>query len=221
MAKASATQQSEVIHLFDPQKDLLTAKIKIAGDSPLMLNKYTRGTLKDLTDTQTGKAKKGRKDVQKYYEIIERIHWLNPLPAEEDIVYDAETLDDLLENNKPCVTGVSLWKAVLSTIVRCGFDTYSTKAKATFRVVDDLVPISFSKMTISEQIVPSKTGQKPILTYRPVFYDWQTEFMIRFTTDIYSTEQILAFINQAGFSNGIGTCRPGTSGTFGMFHIIE
>lgn len=221
MARTAAKPQEEIIHLFDPQHDLLTTKIKIAGDSPLMLSKYTRGTIDDLKNKQTGKASKGRKDVQKYYEVIERIHWLESLPAEEEIVYDEETLNELLRDNKPCVLGVAVWKSVLNTIVRCGFDTYSTKAKATFRVVDDKVPISFSKMSIDERLVPSKVGQKPILTYRPVFHDWSAEFTIKFTTDNYSAEQILAFINQAGFSNGIGTCRPGTSGTYGMFHITE
>ena len=218
---AKAKQQEEIIHLFDPQKDLLTTKIKIAGDSPLMLSKYTRGTIKDITGTQTGVAKKGRKNVEKYYEVIERIHWLNPLPPEEEIIYDEETLNDLLTNNKPCILGVAIWKSVLNTIVRCGFDTYSTKAKATFRVVDDKIPITFSEMKIDERLIPAKMSKAPILTYRPVFYDWEAEFTIKFTTDNYSAEQILAFINQAGFSNGIGSCRPGTSGTHGMFRIIS
>lgn len=215
-----AKKNEEVVRLFDPQKDLLTAKIKIVGDTPIMFCGYTRETIEEIINKQTGKAQKGRKDVRKYYEVIEHIHWLNPLPPSEEMYYDEEGLDELLRTNKPCFFGNALWKAVQSTIVRCGFDAYSTKLKATFRVIEDKIPISFRSMEIKEDLIPSKVGQKPLLTYRPIFNDWEAEFSVRFTTDNYSTEQILAFINQAGFSNGIGSCRPGTSGTFGMFHIV-
>lgn len=218
---AKKNEQNEIIKLYDPQKDLKIAEVKITGDTPLMLSKYTRGTISALTDKQTGKADKGRKNVDKFYEVIERIHWLDPLPPENEMIYDEQELNRLLTENKPCVLGTAIWKSVLSTVVRCGFDTYSTKLKATFRVLDDKVPIEFGKMVIDERIVPSKTGQKPILTYRPVFHDWSAKFRICFTEDVYSSEQIFAFLNQSGFSGGIGTCRPGTSGFYGMFHVSE
>lgn len=213
-------ETNEVIHLYNPDSDLKIAKVSIVGDSPLIISKYTRGTIQELSDKQKGVAAKGRKNVQMYQEAIEKIHWLHSLPPVDEMVYDEDTLNELLKTNVPCIPGVSIWKAVLSTITRCGFDNYSTKAKATFRVCEDKIPISFSRMEIEEKIIPSQVGKKPILNYRPVFYDWSAEFTIKFTTDVYSAEQIFAFINQSGFSNGIGSNRPGTSGTNGMFHIL-
>lgn len=214
------SKKETTIKLFDPSKDLIHAKVTIVGDSPLILSKFTRQTVQDLSDIQAGKAEKGRKNVDMFQEVIERITWLNPLPPINQMEYSADMLERLQRENKPCVLGEAIQKAVAATVVRCGFDTYSTSLKATFRVVDEKVPIDYSKMVIDERIIPAKRGA-PILTYRPVFYDWSAEFSIMFTEDVYSAEQIFAFINQSGFSNGLGSHRPGTSGSNGMFHIVS
>lgn len=212
-------KRNETIRLFDPQKDIIRAKVTIQGDTPLILSKLTRGTAQALSDVQTGAATKGRKNINMYEEVIERITWLKNLPPVDEMQYTQEELEDLQKNNCPCILGEAIQKAVAATVVRCGYDTYSTSLKATFRVTDEKVPIKYSKMEIDGRIIPAKRGA-PILTYKPVFYDWSAAFNIMFTTDIYSAEQIFAFINQAGFSNGLGCHRPGTNGANGMFHIV-
>lgn len=214
-----ARESSRTIKLFDPAKDLKYAKVTIMGDTPLVLSKITRQTAAGLITTQTGEAKKGKKNVNMYEEVIERITWEHKLPPVDEMNYTVEGLEELQRTNRPCILGEAVQKAVASTVVRCGFDTYSTGLKATFRVVDEKIPISYSRLEIDERIIPAKKGS-PILTYRPFFYDWSAEFNIMFTTDVYSDEQIFAFINQAGFSNGLGSHRPGTSGNNGMFHIV-
>lgn len=214
-----AKESSRTIKLFDPAKDLKYAKVTIMGDTPLVLSKITRQTTAGLITTQTGEAKKGKKNVNMYEEVIERITWEHKIPPVDEMNYTAEGLEELQRTNRPCILGEAVQKAVASTVVRCGFDTYSTGLKATFRVVDEKIPISYSRLEIDERIIPAKKGS-PILTYRPFFYDWSAEFNIVFTTDVYSDEQIFAFINQTGFSNGLGSHRPGTSGNNGMFHIV-
>lgn len=214
-----AKEANRTIKLFDPSKDLKYAKVTIMGDTPLILSKITRQTASGLIVTQTGEAKKGKKNVNMYEEVIERITWEKKLPPVELMNYTAEGLEELQATNRPCVLGEAVQKAVASTVVRCGFDTYSTGLKATFRVIDEKIPISYSRIEIEERIIQAKKGA-PILTYRPFFYDWSAEFNIMFTNDVYSDEQIFAFINQAGFSNGLGSHRPGTSGNNGMFHIV-
>lgn len=214
-----AKESNRTIKLFDPAKDLKYAKVTIMGDTPIILSKITRQTAAGLIGNQKGEAKKGKKNVNMYEEVIERIHWETKLPPMDEVDYTADGLNNLLATNRPCITGEAIQKAVASTVVRCGFDTYSTGLKATFRVVDEKIPISYSRMEIDEKIIPAKKGS-PILTYRPFFYDWSAEFNIMFTTDVYSDEQIFAFINQTGFSNGLGSHRPGTSGNNGMFHIV-
>lgn len=214
-----AKEANKTIKLFDPTKDLKYAKITIAGDTPIILSKITRQTAQGLSGIQTGEAKKGRKNVNMYEEVIERITWLRTLPPTDQMEYTEKELIHLQETNCPCILGEAIQKAVASTVVRCGFDTYSTGLKATFRVVNEKVPIKYSSLEIDERIIPAKKGA-PILTYRPILHDWSASFDIMFTTDVYSEEQIFAFINQAGFSNGLGSHRPGTSGNNGMFHII-
>lgn len=213
-------KQEQEIRLFDPAKDLKRMKITILGDSPIILSKMTATAEENLTGIQSGEARKGKNPVELYRDIIQKIHWYEPLSNYEDLEYTEEFLCRLLKENSPCVLGEAIWKAVLSTIVRCGFDTYSTKAKATFRVIEEKVPIQYEEFQIDQRLIPAKKSKAPILTYRPILYGWKATFNIMFTTDIYSEEQIVAFINQAGFSNGLGSHRPGTSGSNGMFHII-
>lgn len=213
-----AKETNKTIKLFDPAKDLKYAQITIVGDTPIILSKITRQTAQNLSGIQTGEAKKGKKNVNMYEEVIERITWLYNLPPIQEMEYNEETLIKLQETNSPCILGEAIQKSVASTVVRCGFDTYSTGLKATFRVIDEKVPIKYSKLEIDERIIPAKRGA-PILTYRPIFHDWSATFNIMFTTDVYSEEQIFAFINQSGFSNGLGSHRPGTSGSHGMYHI--
>lgn len=58
------------------------------------------------------------------------------------------------------------------------------------------------------------------LRYRPQFNNWYADIVIAYDANgKYTIDNIINFLNTAGFTCGIGEWRPEKSGDFGMFHI--
>lgn len=63
-----------------------------------------------------------------------------------------------------------------------------------------------------------KYNASPVLVRMNRFSGWKASFVIQFTENVYSLEQILNIINLAGFGLGIGSGR--TSG-YGRYHVSD
>lgn len=58
------------------------------------------------------------------------------------------------------------------------------------------------------------------LRYRPEYREWSADLEFRFRADMIDPPQLLALLQNAGFSVGIGEWRPQKDGQFGTFEVV-
>lgn len=190
-----------------------TILVSIEGDSDLILNKMNDVSTRQLTDERKDKAKSLEKP-NEYEQIITSIHWLKGKPSE----FSAESLEDALVNNAPCITAFGLKKSLGQAVVRNELSQYATKFDASVNILgqgDGLIPIRFSEHHVDEKLMSPKRGA-PILVRLNRFSGWSADIVISYIDNVYSEEQILNIVNLAGFGIGIGSGR--TSG-YGRYHV--
>ena len=191
-----------------------TAIITIEGDSDLVLNKMNAPTVRQLVDARKDKAKSNEKP-NPWECVITSIHWRDGDPAE----YSEESLKEALKTNAPCITSFGMKKAIRDAVIRNGIDKYGTKLDSALNIIANagLIPITFAEHYIDEKLMSPQRG-KPVLVKLNRFSGWRSKFVIQFTENVYSADQIVNLINLAGFGGGIGSGR--TSG-YGRFHVVN
>lgn len=204
------TNKAEVINLN--KINVSHAKVMIAGDGDLCLNKMNDVTARSLTEQRKNKAKTLEK-TNMWEEVITSIHWRDGKPKD----FSEEGLRKALEENAPCITAFGLKKSFGDAVVRNDIDKYKTKFDASVNIIatGNLVPIKFANYTLDEKLMSPKKGS-PVLVHLSRFSGWSAEIEIAFTENTYSLEQIVNIINLAGFGIGIGS---GRSSGYGRYHV--
>lgn len=189
------------------------AKVIIAGDGDLCLNKMNDVAARSLIEQRKNKAKTLEK-TNMWEEIITAIHWRDGKPKD----FSEEGLYKALHENAPCITAFGLKKSFGDAVVRNGIDKYKTKFDASVNIIaaSNLVPIKFANYAIDEKLMSPKKGS-PVLVHLSRFSGWSAEIEIAFTENTYSLEQIISIVNLAGFGIGIGS---GRSSGYGRYHVV-
>ena len=195
---------------------IYSATITIKGDGDLVLNKMNARNERALNATD---RKKARETPNKFEDVITAIHWRDGIPV-ADTYKDCteELLNEMLSDNAPCITAFGLKKSFGQTVVRNEIDKYSTKFDACMNIMADggLVPIMFKEYALDERLMSPKKGS-PVCVALSHFRGWSASFTINYTDNVFSFENIVNIINQAGFSLGIGSGR--TTG-YGRYHVV-
>ena len=203
-----AKEKTIELHALEPQ----TIRVKIVGDSDLVLNKMNDVVSKKLIDARKDKAKSLEKS-NEWEEVMTSIHWYNGKPAD----FSEEGMKKALQENAPCITAFGLKKSLGEAVVRNEIDKYRTKFDANCNINSKggLIPVKFAEHYIDEKLMSPQKGA-PVLVRLNRFCGWSAEFEISFMENVFSAEQIINIISLAGFGLGIGS---GRSSGFGRYHI--
>ena len=158
--------------------------------------------------------------VNKWERAITAIHWLDPIGVEDtNALCNEQMMMDLLKNNKPCLTAFAFFKSIGDAVVRNGIDKYSTKIDAAKNIIGThgLIPIDFAEWRMEERIISPRSG-KPVNVVLNHFSGWRAEFVMDYQENVYTLDQILNFINMAGFGLGIGS---GRKSGYGRYHVVS
>ena len=194
---------------------LNTIRVRIEGDSDLILNKMNRKNRQTLVDKQRNKSKTIA-EPNMWEDLITAMHWRDGEPTN----YTEEGMKEALKNNAPCITTFGLKKSFEEAIVRNEIDKYATKFRNGVNVLSPkgLVPVTFGSHRVEEKLISAKKGS-PVLSDQNIFSYWSAEFDVQFAEGgAFSIEQIIQIIGLAGFGGGIGSGR--TSG-YGRYHVTE
>ena len=216
MAKKTIKSNDEM-ELMDIAAKVKHMLVTIKGDGDLILNKMNARNERWLI---IGRDSGLEEKPNVWEDIITSIHWLHPLECENTYTdCNEEMMNQLLANNKPCLSSFALKKSFGDATVRNEIDTYATKINTAVNVVaaGGLVPITFGNWYVEQRLMSPKKG-KPLTVHLNHFQDWSAEFQIDYMDHVFSRDQILNIINLAGFGLGIGSGR--TSG-YGRYHITE
>jgi len=176
-----------------------TMKIKIKGESPLLMEKFSDRSRQLLLDAVTGKGKEKRKNRDLKLEVQEKIHKCS--------------------NGKPGIPAMAFKRALveMSPYVE-GLD--KKRVRGSVYVIGDLVPLKYKKMTVHKTLGrDAGINRAPREIWRPMFDGWSCELNIRYNAAQMTPQQIVELLKLAGFQNGAGGWRPQCGGQFGMFSV--
>lgn len=189
------TAKAKVEQVTIPAIEIETFTIRLIGDSPLIMHKWSEKAKKQMLDKQMKIASKGReaKNPQEEYESSIYYH--------PDGGYGF-----------PSVAFKS------AAVGACRFDgTKMTVARGAFHVNDEFVKIEGEPRMREDPVgLPMNSTD---LRYRAEFPDWKANVTVTYNKRALSKAQIISLFNLAGFGVGVGEWRPERNGRHGRFHV--
>lgn len=197
-----------------PSIQFRTATLKVIGDSPLIMHKWSEKAKKEMLDKQMKKAKaKGHDAKDPVADYISSMYWLDGEPEEKTAEAVEKAIADGARFGFPAV-------AFKASAVSGGYRAKVTKDKVSmqgaFHIPTEFVEIE-GKPQIREDMVRVGMGTADI-RYRGEFPEWSALIPIKYNEGVITLEQLINLFNLGGFSVGVGEWRPEKGGSYGMFH---
>lgn len=199
--------------------DIKTQHVFIVGDTDLVLHKTNARYERECVAVAEGKTVTKQAPNQ-WEDILTSVRWDKPFPVEDTYKeLTEEHYQYMLDNAHPCISAFGLYKSFGDAVVRNEIDNAATKIKNALSIIspNGLIPVTFFEARIEDVLMPLRKGGHTVATLN-MFSGWKADFTIRYTENVYTLNQIINFINLAGFGLGIGSCR--TSG-FGRYHVED
>jgi len=175
----------------------------IKGQTPLLMNRFTDGIFDELDKKPTGKKEK----LSIEEECENKIHYID---KEKGVVgFPASGIKKALS---AYVRGLKMTNTFPGTTIDRGIRVLGENG--------ELVRLNYEKMVCNRMAGSNQKGNA-IITNRPEFRGWYAELRIQFNPDIITKEQIMAILNPAGISIGIGSYRPVNNGNYGTFLVDD
>lgn len=213
-----ATKNTEVIEIKPIKEERV--KIRIVGDTPLIMHAWSEKAKRMMLEAQMGKAKGKKKEAKNPVEdFINSMYWLTDMPEE----MTADGYYKAIENGARFGFPVTAIKqAAISAAYRMGWSKDKMSLRGAFFIDGtdgDMVEIHSDVPEMREDMVRVGMGTADI-RYRGEFKNWYADFVIRYNTNgQHSLENIINIINAGGYICGIGEWRPEKDGQFGTFHV--
>lgn len=202
-------------------------KIKIVGDTPLIMHAWSEKAKREMLEAQQGK-KKGKKKEPKnpVVDFINSMYWLTDKP---DVSPEMDEEECEKAFNKAIKGGAkfgfpvtAIKQAAISSAYRMGWVKNKMELRGAFFIDSDedgMVEIVSDTPEMREDMVRIGMGTADI-RYRGEFKNWSTELTISYNTNgQHSVDTIVNIINAGGYICGIGEWRPEKDGQNGMFHV--
>ena len=197
-------------------------KIRIAGDSPLIVHAWSTKAKQMMLDAQMGKTKtKAREKKNPVEDFIESLYWLEGKPEEPTEEAFVQAVQNGARWGFP-VTAIK--QAANSAAYRMGWVKNQMGLRGAYFIKGtdgDFAEIKGAIPEMREDMVRVGMGTADI-RYRGEFSNWYMDLEIEYNANgDVSLETIINCINAGGFACGIGEWRPEKDGSFGMFHVAE
>lgn len=174
--------------------------VSIVGQTPLLTNRFSEKSLDQIERKQQHSAKGPKEARDPSADFLAAMHVIEPgvygFPA------------------------AGIKKALVAAGGRFGGEKM-THLRGVINIPVDLVPIEGSAPTMRSDPVRLKAGGGFTVAYRPQFWPWAMRVPVVFNASIISESQIYNLCQIAGFSIGLGSWRPESSGTFGQFALWD
>lgn len=204
-------------HISIPAIDIRHATIKVVGDSPLIMHKWSEKAKKEILDKQMKKAKsKGHDAKDPVRDFIDSMYWLDGEPEEKTEEGFSKAIKNGARFGFP---SVAFKAAAVAAGYRAGVTKNMVMMNGAFHIDGEFVEIHGTP-DIREDMVRVGMGVADI-RYRGEFKDWYAVFDVKYNAAVLSLEQLCNLFNLGGFACGLGEWRPEKGGVNGMFHIAS
>lgn len=240
-----AKKKSEVVELRPIE--LQTFKVRVVGDSPLIMHAWSAKAKRDMLEKQMGFKSATKKEPKNPIEdFVASMYWLTPMPDVLDREHVEAALND--ENVKFGFPVTAFKEAAISAAYRSGISSDKVSLQGAFfvmseyshyyggdlvadfdkkkiniipntRIPAELVEIKSDIPVMREDMV--KISKTTDIRYRGQFDNWSAELKIGFNASLDKADMnyILNLLNLGGFSCGAGEWRIEKGGSFGRFHV--
>ena len=215
MAKAADKEVLEIRPI-----EIKVAKIRIVGDTPLIMHAWSEKAKREMLEKQMKVTKsKAREAKNPVEDFIRSMYWLSPMPTAMTI----EAYDKAIEEGARFGFPITAFKqAAISAAYRMGWAKDKMSLRGAFFIDGDenqMLEIKSDKPVMREDMVKVGMGTADI-RYRGEFPNWSADMTIKFNANgQYTLEQIINIINAGGYVCGVGEWRPERDGQYGMFHV--
>lgn len=188
-----AKNDTGVITIPELRKESIS--IRLIGDSPLIVHRFSEKARKEMLDKMTGQAKSGRE------------------PYDPQAEYESSMYR--MEDGTPGFPAVAFKAAAVDAANDAGIQ--KVLARRAFHVIGELVPI-YGTPVMREDVVRVGMGTSTV-RHRAEFKKWEVVIDVVYNAGIISMAQLINLFQIAGFGVGVGEWRPQKDGTFGTFHV--
>ena len=202
--KVENTQEKEV----NVSLNLKTISVPIRGISPLIVSRFDTKSQQEIIDKAPGKAKQGKKMRTPEEEYLDSLYLMS----------DGKT---------PCFPARG-FKAAMVRAAQVVYGCQMVKVRTLFRVIGDdengdLVKINGTHRMRQDMVRVGTINKTAAPRYRAEFPEWSANLTIQYIADAISEEQIISYLNAAGFTCGVGEWRPekSNSGSYGLFQVVN
>lgn len=209
-----AAKKDENIEVMIPAIDIRTAIIKVVGDTPLIMHKWSEKAKKEMLDKQMKKATAKKEAKDPVRDFIESIYWLEGAPKDMTSEAFCEALNGGARFGFP---SVAFKAAAVAAGYRAGITPNKVSMNAAFHIDGEFVEIH-GQPEMREDMVRVGMGTADI-RYRGEFKEWYAIFPVRYNAGAISLEQLANLFNMGGFACGVGEWRVEKGGSYGMFHV--
>lgn len=201
--------------------NIVTTTVRIAGDTPLIMHRWSEKAKRMILEKQMKKTKSSAKEAKNPIEdFIESVYWMEGKPTE----YTEEAFDEACKNGARFGFPVTAIKqATISSAYRNGITKDMASLRGAFFIAGEgselLAEVKGCTPTMREDMVRVGMGVADI-RFRGEFASWYMDLQVSYNANgAYTLEQIINLINVGGFSCGIGEWRPEKDGNYGMYHV--
>lgn len=241
--KQAENKQGTVQHITIRRFPIHRAKIKLVGDTPLLVHAWSEKAKKAMLEAQQdpdpkkGKGKGKKHEIRDPYDdFINAAYWITDKPDVAGKPEDEQHKIFMNAWSKGAKFGfptIAFKKAAIMAAWSAGLITSQPFMRRLFHVR----AVNGSHVNSSQELAIIETKEAPVncedmvkvgpskvadLRYRPAFKDWSTELEIDLIeTGTFKLEDIVNAFELGGFMNGVGEWRIEKDGEFGCFHVAE
>lgn len=196
-----------------------TVNMRIEGDTPLIMHKWTEKAKRQMLENQQGKSKgKAKEPKNPVEDFITSMYWLTPMPTE----YTEEAFEKAIAEGARFGFQASAFKqAAISAAYRQGWVKDKVSLRGAFSIKgdeDNLVEIESDTPILREDMV--RVGMTTDIRYRGEFRHWKANLTVSYNINgQYSLDAICNMINAGGIVCGVGEWRPEKDGNYGTYHL--
>jgi len=202
-----------------------TMTIRIVGDTPLIVHKWSDKAKRMMLEAQQGTAKTKKKDPKNPAEdFISSLYWITPEPTE----MTEEAFEDAIKNGARFGFPATAFKqSAISASYRQGYTKDKMSLRGVFFIEPDaistdntqVVEIKYESVVMREDMVRIGMGTAD-LRYRAELHGWSADLKVKLNKGgQYTWEDVANILNAGGFVCGVGEWRPEKDGQNGMFHV--
>lgn len=181
-----------------PKLHVARLNVRIEGTTPLIAHRFTAE--KTIHGSESGTT-------------------LKRPPRDPEVEMNAARY--VLEDGGDGFPAIGIKRAMVSAGQRFA-EAKGTELNGSFSIPSVLVRLIANEPTMrTDRVVLSGPSRTTSVAYRPMYDPWAIEFLLQYTMEFVSPDQLINLLNLAGFTVGLGDWRVEKKGSFGQFTVAN